>query len=249
MSLAAEWCSQRPFARVIEEASSMEMLSEDPTYLAGGLGLLAMMFLVALRVTQQGKFLIWAMIAGGIALLILAIEWIWVTDNERIEAVVYELRKAVQASDADGVIKHLTPDIQYEPSRAGRYLKGPSISGPLAVALIKSNLSVTHFDFVRITRIVAHAAQTRRGTADFQVLASGSTERGGFTLNFGSAGSTWSLGFRETKPNVWQVERISPVQLPDGAEHVFPSSGGAEPKSRPRFRLPELAAPGPAKGR
>ena len=42
------------------EAPSMEFLSEDPTYLAGGLGLLARPFLVALRVTQQGKYLVWA---------------------------------------------------------------------------------------------------------------------------------------------------------------------------------------------
>lgn len=222
----------------------MTMLSEDPTYLAGGLGMLAVVFLVALRVTQQGKFLIWAMVAGGIALLVLGIEWIWVTDNERIEAVVYDLRKAVEASDANGVIKHLTPDIQYEPSRAGRYLQGPTIRGPLAVGMIQTTLSVTHFDFVRITGLVTHAgAQTRRGTADFQVIASGSTQAGGFTQNFGTTGSTWSLGLRETKPNVWQVERISPVRLPDGAQHVFPSDGGPELKQRRRFRLPQLPAP------
>src|SRR6185312_6929853 len=121
MSLVAERCSWRPFARAHEEASSMELLSEDPTYLVGGLGILAVVFLVAVRVTQQGKFLLWAMIAGGIALLVLAIDWIWVTDNERIEAVVYELAKAVQASDAAGVTKHLTPDIQYEPNGLSRY--------------------------------------------------------------------------------------------------------------------------------
>lgn len=221
----------------------MSMLSEDPTYLAGGLGVLAIIFLVALRVTQQGKFLIWAMIAGGIALLVLAIEWIWVTDNERIEAVVYDLRKAVQASDTDGVIKHLTPDIQYEPSSVGRYFRGPSLKGPDAFEKIRATLAVTHFDFVRITSIVTHAgAQTRRGTAEFQVIASGSTQgSGGFSINFGTTGSRWSLGFRETTPRVWQVERISPIQLPSGADYVLqPSGGGAEPKERPRFRLPGL---------
>lgn len=229
----------------------MAMLSEDPTYLAGGLGMLAIVFLVALRVTQQGKFLVWAMVAGGIALLVLGIEWIWVTDNERIEAVVYDLRRAVEASDANGVIKHLTPDVQYEPGRAGRYLQGPTLRGPLVVAMITSTLSVTHFDFVRISGLVTHAgAQTRRGTADFQVIAGGSTQSSGFTMNFGTTGSTWSLGFRETKPNVWQVERISPVQLPDGAQQVLPSDGGPDQRQRRRFRLPQLpAAPESTQGR
>jgi hypothetical protein len=159
--------------------------------------------------------------------------------------VVYELRNAVQASNADGVIKVLTPDVQYEPNRAGRYLQGPTLQGPAVVLMIRSTLAVTHFDFVRITGLVTHAgAQTRRGTAEFQVIASGSTMSGGFNLNFGTTGSTWSLGFRETKPKVWQVERISPMKLPDGAEQVLPSSGGGggpQTKPRQRFRLPELS--------
>lgn len=219
----------------------MSMVLEDPTYLAGGLGVLAVIFLIAVRVTQQGKFLIWAMTAGGIALLVLAIDWVWVTDNERIEAVVEDLRKAVQASDADGVIKLLTPDIQYESSAATRYFRGPSLRGTEAIERIRTTLAVTHFDFVRVTGLVAQAGvQTRRGTAEFQVIASGSTDLGGFNRNFGTTGSRWSLGFRETKPNVWQVERISPIQLPDGAQHVLPSgSGGGESNRRAPFRLPQ----------
>ena len=43
----------------------MTYLLEDPTYLAGGLLLLAGAFLVALKVTQQGKYLVRAGIAWG----------------------------------------------------------------------------------------------------------------------------------------------------------------------------------------
>ena len=73
----------------------MTYLSEDPTYLAGGLLLLAGAFLVALKVTQQGKYLIRAGIALGLGLVVVVVEWLWVTDNERIEQVVYDLRRAV----------------------------------------------------------------------------------------------------------------------------------------------------------
>ena len=51
----------------------MEFLSEDPTYLAGGLTILAGIFLVALKLTQQGKFLVWA----GLSLALCSWWWAW----------------------------------------------------------------------------------------------------------------------------------------------------------------------------
>ena len=59
----------------------MTNLSEDPTYLAGLLLLLAGVFLVALNITQQGKYLIRAGVMLGLALAVVAVEWFWVTDN------------------------------------------------------------------------------------------------------------------------------------------------------------------------
>src|SRR5262245_28657085 len=120
----------------------MEFLSDDPTYLAGGLGLLAAVFLVALKLTQQGKFLVWACAALGLAGVVLLIERLWVTDSERIEQVVYELREAVAASDAPAVLALLTPDIQY--SQAGHILSAESARG-----FIESELGKVQFDFVR----------------------------------------------------------------------------------------------------
>ena len=35
------------------------------------------------------------------------------TDNERIEQVVYDLRQAVLNSDAEGVLIHMAPNVQY----------------------------------------------------------------------------------------------------------------------------------------
>ena len=37
------------------------------------------------RVTQQGKYLVWALTALGLAVAVVVIERMWVTDNERIE--------------------------------------------------------------------------------------------------------------------------------------------------------------------
>ena len=91
----------------------MTNLSEDPTYLAGILLLLAGVFLVALNITQQGKYLVRAGVMLGLALIVVAVEWFWVTDNERIEQVVYALRQAVLNSDAEGVLVQMAPNVQY----------------------------------------------------------------------------------------------------------------------------------------
>ena len=38
----------------------MRFITEDPTYLATGLGVAAVVFLVMMKVTQQGKYLLYA---------------------------------------------------------------------------------------------------------------------------------------------------------------------------------------------
>lgn len=192
----------------------MEWISEDPTYLAGGLALVAGAFLVALRLTQQGKYLIYGLGALGLSAAVVLVEWVWVTDNERIERSVYGLAKAVAASDVPGTLSFLTDDVQYV--RGGTSMRGRDTR-----ALAESLVSNAHFDFLKLTRLEAHAGgQSRRGTAEFRVLCGGSFQQGAIQYNFGSMHSTWSLGFVE-KDGVWKVNRITPVELPRG-ENVLP---------------------------
>ena len=201
----------------------MSYLSEDPTVLAGGLLLLAAAFGVALKVTQQGKYLIGALIAAGLAAVVVAVEWIWVTDTERIEEVVYDLRQAVLDSDVDRVMSHLTPNVQY--LRGNTALDGEATRG-----LIEDRLSHVVFDFIGIRNLQTSAGQqSRRGSAEFGVLA---------RTNLGTANSIWSLGFQETQPGVWKVNRISPVQIPRGAltmpsqaAHFEPDRPGPRPST------------------
>jgi hypothetical protein len=201
----------------------MELLSEDPTYLAGGLTLLAVALLVALRITQKGKFLVGAGIALLLALAVLAIERLWVTDTERIERVVSDLRRAVEGSNVEGVLTHLTPDVQYATA-------GHSIQGPAVRSFIQATLERAKFDFVRISNLKASAGGlSRRGQAEFRVFASGELD-----LMHGASGSDWSLGFVETSPKVWKVNRISPTRIP--AEVPRPSG---IPAPRRRFAFPQ----------
>ena len=210
----------------------MTWLSDDPTYLAGGLGLLAGAFLVALRLTQQGRFLIAALVALALAATVLVVEHFWVTDAERIERVVYELRDAVLASDADRLLSHLSADVEYV--QEGH----TSISGEAARAYLRTLLPTTKFDFLRISQLTTRVfPRSRLGTAEFRVIASGSMQTPIVTYNFGTATSDWSLGFVEAGPRVWKVSRITPTQAPRGMPD--PSGRGVfSPGSRRRYRMP-----------
>jgi hypothetical protein len=184
----------------------MEYLSENPWPLAGALGLGALGFLVALWITQDGKHLIRAGIALGLGLAVIGIEQAWVTDDERIEAVVYDLARGVRASDPGAIEAHLAPDFESPGGAVGR-------------AVIRAALPSFQFDFVRVSKLRASAgAQTRRGTAEFTVHASGmvSTPVGTQVYATPPSGTDWSLGFRETAPGRWQVTRITPTRLPQG---------------------------------
>ena len=188
----------------------MEFLSEDPTSLVSGLGVVAVASLIALRVTQRGKFLLAAAVSLALALVVVVIERAWVTQGERIALVVEDLRRAVEASDVEGVTRHLTPDVQYV---QGDHTVGSTITR----TLIRSRLENAGFEFVRVSGLTTAAfPQSRRGTAEFRVMAKGSlrTQLGSATI--GSAGSEWSLGFQETSPDVWKVNRITPIRVPGG---------------------------------
>jgi len=188
----------------------MEFLSEDPTYLVSGLGVVAAGSLIALRVTQRGKFLIAAVVALALALAVLLIERAWVTQAERIAMVVEDLRRAVEASDVEGVIRHMTPDVEY--------VQGDrTVGSTFTRAFIRATVEKSGLEFVHVSRLTTAAfPESRRGTAEFRVLAKGSLKTPVGSANIGSAGSEWSLGFQETSPDVWKVNRITPIRVPGG---------------------------------
>ncbi len=183
----------------------MHYLSENPWPLAGSLGLLAVGFLMMLKVTQQGKYLVRAGIAGGLALLVLGIEFAWVTDAERIERVLAEIAASLRASDAEGVVRHLAPDVEVE--------QGDEDLGRLDPGLIRQILPHIEFQHLYIDRLDAQAGQsTRRGRATFRASAAGTDAAG--LAHQGFAGVTaWDLGFQEVSPGDWKVTRITPTRL------------------------------------
>jgi hypothetical protein len=188
----------------------MSYLSEDPTYLAGALLLLAGALLIALNVTKQGKYLVSAGIAFGLALAVVLIEWMWVTDIERIEMVVYDVRRAVLSSDAEAVIAHLAP--------SATYLQWETALSPDETQrLIRNNVSNIHLEFARITELQTSVGQqSRRGKAEFRVFTRGGPKSSSNAIDGINTVTSWSLGFQETEPGVWKITRISPLSIPNG---------------------------------
>jgi len=110
-------------------------------------------------------------------------------------------------------------------------------------SLIRSNLTNSHFDFVRITGLQTSAgSQARKGSAEFRVFARGSLNTALTTVEEGSATTDWSLGFQETGPGVWKVCRITPIRLPYGTL-TAPGSSPPSGLRGGRFRPVGIAPP------
>ena len=214
---------------------------EDPTFPVGSLLLLAGTFGVAFNITRLGKYLVRAGIALGLVLVVVAVEWFWVTDNERIEQVVYDLRRAVLNSDVERALFHMAPNVQY--------LQGDTaLSEDATRALIQASLSHARFEFVRISDLQTSAGQqSRRGKAEFRVFTRGHLNSSFGIGDFGTAVTAWSLGFQETEPGVWKVNRISPISIPQGILALpsgLPSTDDSHLGISGGFDIPRAHAPG-----
>ncbi len=186
------------------EPIGMTMISEDPSYIVGALLLIGVGFLLALRLSGRGKHLIFGLAAFAAAGIFVAVDYFWVTDNERVEAVLERVRVAVLHSDAEAVFAELTPD-----ARLGSF--GPADTR----AIIANELPRIHFDFVRFSQKKTSAGgQSRRGTVEFRAVAAGMANAEYAPSRIAIDGSDWSFGVEETAPGVWKINRITPVRLP-----------------------------------
>ena len=142
--------------------------------------------------------------------VVVLIEWVWVTDNERIEKVVNDVRTAVLNSDAEGVLTHLTSNVTFTGPEA-------SMTSDDTQRLIRASVSSIHLEFAKITDLkISVGQQTRRGTAEFRVFTKGGLKSASNLAEGRTAITGWSLGFRETEPRVWKIDRISQIAQPNG---------------------------------
>ena len=150
------------------------------------------------------------------------------TDNERIEKVVHDVRTAVLNSDPEGVLAHVTEDVRYT---------GPEMSLPSGdtLLLIRKSVSNIHLEFARISELKTRVGQqTRRGTAEFRIFTRGSLKSTSTLPEARAAVSAWSLGFQETEPGIWKIYRTSEVSLANSLRAI---SAGLTPSSGSQIGL------------
>jgi ketosteroid isomerase-like protein len=179
-------------------------VAENPWPLVAVFGMIGLGFLVAMRVTQDGRYLVRGLVALGLAAVVMVVEQLWVTDAERIESVVRELADAVRRSDSEAALALMDEHV-------GFGIRNQSISEELDLSLIRIVLREVKFDWLHVSRLSASAGkQTLMGQADFKVNAGG-TYQG--SQPFGGL-SEWSLGFHRTPDGAWKITRITATKLP-----------------------------------
>ena len=131
--------------------------------------------------------------------------------------MIYGLAEAVAASDGERAAGYLDPSCVVEPgNRAGRIAVqiATGFSGPSPREWLRANLAGIKFDWLRVSRLEAHAGTlSGRGSAEFVVHTMGQQLEPFRTWATPPAGMGWSLGLREASPGVWKVTRISPGRL------------------------------------
>ena len=186
----------------------MTWLSENPWPLVIALAALAVAFLVALRVTQKGKYLVWSGTALGLAAAVLLVERAWVTDRERIASIILDVADAVEASDYDRIRAHLSPEYAVP-------------GGMITEAIIRGTLGHMEFEFVRITQLETTAGRlTGRGKADFLAQASWEQRTSTGSPDYNATpppGVGFSVGFVREESGAWKVARIDVVSAPGTA--------------------------------
>lgn len=193
----------------------MSLINENPWPIIYACLIVAAVGLVALKLTQRGKFLGIALGALGLAGLLAVVDWLWVTDVERVEQVVRELASATARSDGNAVAALLDPQVSLSQESDGG--GGEIAKGPAAIALIKASLANIKFDYVRVRNLQTTAGTLGgQGKCDFQVDSMGSVAGPSSTMNFmtGPNASDWSLGFTKAADGTWKVQRITAVRLP-----------------------------------
>ena len=206
-------------------------VAENPWYLVAVLGLVAAGFLVALRATQDGRYLVRALVVMGVAGALLVVEQLWVTDAERVEWVVRELADAVARSDGEAALALMDDHVTFG-------MRSITFGEELVLSSIADLLREVRFDLLRVSRLVATAgAQTHRGQAEFKVTVAGTFQQGMVARNF-AGNSEWSLGFRRDRSGAWKINRITAVELPQYTmvpilKYRVPQTGAQPPTDEP----------------
>jgi hypothetical protein len=173
------------------------LIGEDVWALIGVLAILALGLAIATVATGRGRFLIGIGALACLAIALLAIEWLWVTDRERVDRIIDELAQAAMREDSSGIVQHLAADCRYANLDRNRI-------GALADAVFQrfavDKVSVSS----RRTEVFPLRGEAK---AEFMAVVRGRQNN----LDFNPYPTRWILTFVQNSQGAWQVVEIQQI--------------------------------------
>jgi hypothetical protein len=172
-------------------------LGDEVWPLIGLIAIIALGLAIAMVATGRGRFIAGIVALGCIALLLLAIEYLWVTDRERVDGIIRDMASSAVREDAAAMVRHLSPRCHY---------------GKLDRAAIE-RLAASTFDQFAIDRVNISSRKTElfpmrnEARADFLAVVRGRQDN----VEFRPYPTRWILTFVKSPQGVWQVEEIEQI--------------------------------------
>ncbi|MBI3462454.1 MAG: hypothetical protein HY000_05250 [Planctomycetes bacterium] len=162
------------------------------------IALAELVLLIAMVGTGRGRLLVWMGVLAALAVLLLLLEWLLVTDRERVDGIVNQMAKAVRNGDIDGLLNHLAPQCHFgDMNREGVRQLASSVIHEFEID------RVTVGD--RKTQVFPHRKQA---TAEFLAVVRGKQAK----VEFAPYASRWILTFHQDPAGQWQVVEIERLQ-------------------------------------
>ena len=173
------------------------LFAENPWPLIWVLALAALGLVIAMIATGRGKYLLGVWVLAGLAVVLLALEWFWQTDRERVDQIIVDLAAAVQLEDANEIAKHLAPNGHYGSlDREGIRRLAESTFRNFDIDKLTINGKKTEVSTLR-----------KQATSEFLAVVRGKQSN----IEFNPYPTRWILTFDQSKSGDWLVVDIQQI--------------------------------------
>jgi hypothetical protein len=181
-------------------------LGEDVWPIIGLLALVALGLGIAVVATGRGRLLIGIVALACLAIVLLGIEHLWVTDRERVDGIINEMAQSAVREDSAGIVRHLSAHCRYgNLDRTG--IERLASSTFARIEIDKVNVSS------RKTEVFPMRGEAR---VDFLAVVRGRQNN----VDFSPYPTRWIFTFVQSPEGAWEVEEIQ--QIPAFSESRQP---------------------------
>ena len=157
-----------------------------------------LVLLIAMVGTGRGKLMVWMVVVAALAVVLVIVEWLLVTDRERVEGIVDQMARAVRNEEIDGLIRHLAPRCHFgDLDREGIRRLAASALRDIEIEKVTLSDRKTHV-----------FPQRKQATAEFLAVVRGRQSN----VDFPPYASRWIFTFHQDPAGEWQVVEIERLQ-------------------------------------